>query len=163
MKGFLVGNEEVLRDRSYEVINPANEQVIDRVSLATLDDAKNAIETAKKAFDSWSSTPLHKRIELLYKLADYIASNREDFARILALEAGKPIRDARVEATRTEKVFRYSAEAARYLLTGELPRLDAFEYPAGNEKRMAMIKREPMGVVVAITPFNFPLNSFAHK
>jgi len=163
MKGFIIGNEIVLRDRSYEVINPATEEVIEKVSLATIDDAKNAIESAKRAFETWSTTPIYKRIELLYKLADYIANNKEDFAKILSLESGKPIRDARVEATRTEKVFRYSAEAARYLLTGEIPRLDAFEYPIGNENRMAMIKREPIGIVTAILPFNFPLNSFAHK
>jgi len=163
MKGSIIGNELVIRDRTYDLINPATEEIIEKISLATPDDAKNAIETAKKAFETWSTTPLYKRIEMLYKIADYISENREEFAKILSLEAGKPIKDARVEAMRTEKVFRYSAEAARFLLTGETPRLDAFEYPLGNENRIALIRREPMGVVVAITPFNFPLNSFAHK
>lgn len=163
MKGSIISNEEILRDRFYEVKNPSNEEIIERVSLANLEDVKNAIESAYKAFEEWSSTPIYKRIEFLYKVAEYIRNNREEFARILSLEAGKPIRDARIEALRTEKVFIYSAEAARYLLTGEAPRLDAFEYPLGNENRMAIIKRDPVGVVVAITPFNFPLNSFAHK
>ncbi len=163
MKGFIIGNEVITKDRTFDILNPATEEVIEKVSLATKEDVKYAIETANKAFEEWSTTPLYKRIELLYKLYQFFDENKENFARIIALEAGKPIRDARTEALRASRVFLYTAEAARFLLTGESPRLDAFEYPVGNENRIAIVKREPIGIVVAIPPFNFPIISLVHK
>jgi succinyl-CoA reductase len=79
------------------------------------------------------------------------------------MEAGKPIRDARVEISRAVSLFRIAAEEARMVLEGKVHRVDAYEYPPGNENRIVMEVREPIGVVGAILPFNFPANSFAHK
>jgi len=87
----------------------------------------------------------------------------EDFALTLATEAGKPIRDSRVEVIRAAGVFTSSAQEVTRMLEGRVHRVDAYEYPAGNQDRMVFTTREPVGVVAAILPFNFPVNSFAHK
>jgi len=79
------------------------------------------------------------------------------------MEAGKPIRDSRVEVLRASRLFRQAAEEAPLVLEGKNYRVDAYEYPPGNENRVVISTREPIGVVTAILPFNFPINSFAHK
>jgi len=99
----------------------------------------------------------------LRKAAEIIEREKERLAVLLAMEAGKPIKDARVEVLRASRVFRQAAEEAAIVLEGKNYRVDAYEYPPGNENRIVVSTREPIGVVSAILPFNFPINSFAHK
>ena len=79
------------------------------------------------------------------------------------METGKPIKDSRVEVLRAIHVITFCAEESKNILEGRVHRVDAYEYPLGNEDRMVMTTREPIGLILAITPFNFPSNSFAHK
>ncbi|AHC51931.1 aldehyde dehydrogenase [Sulfolobus acidocaldarius SUSAZ] len=146
-----------------EVVSPSNLKVIGKVERMSRDDVRAQIEEADKGFEEISSLPLYKRTAILKRASDIIEREKERLANLLALEAGKPIKDARVEVTRASRLFRQAGEEAVFVLEGKNYRVDGYEYPAGNENRIVVSQREPLGVVSAILPFNFPVNSFAHK
>ena len=127
------------------------------------DEVRGEIEEAYKGFEIISKMPLYKRTAILRKVSEILEREQERLANLLALEAGKPIKDARVEVMRASRLFRQAAEEASIVLEGKNYRVDAYEYPPGNENRIVISTREPIGVVSAILPFNFPINSFAHK
>ena len=133
-----------------------------RVAVAGEEDALAAMEAAHAAEERWGTTPGHERARLLRALADRLEAEGEAVAQLIAHEVGKPIADARVEVGRAVGVYRYAAEETRQL-TGETFPADAYSYPPGNERRLLFTVRDPIGVVVAISPFNFPLNLLSHK
>ena len=124
----------------------------------TAADVDAAVATAKKALHA-SPLPLWKRADILDKAAQRLAVRRDEFAEIIAKEAAKPIKTARVEAERAVGTFQFAAAEARKL-GGEMIPLDAI--PSG-EGKLGFTLRVPIGVVGAIAPFNFPLNLVAHK
>ncbi|EZQ11711.1 aldehyde dehydrogenase [Candidatus Acidianus copahuensis] len=146
-----------------EIKSPSDLRVIGKVKRMSRDEVRSEIEEAYKGFEIISSMPLYKRTAILMKVSEIIEREGERLAKLLALEAGKPIRDARVEVLRASRLFRQAASEAPLVLEGKNYRVDAYEYPPGNENRIVMSVREPIGVVSAILPFNFPINSFAHK
>ena len=146
-----------------EVRSPSNLKVIGTVKRMTKDEVRGEIEEAYKGFEIISKMPLYKRTTILRKVSEILDREQERLARLLAMEAGKPIRDSRVEVLRASRLFRQAAEEAPLVLEGKNYRVDAYEYPPGNENRLVISTREPIGVVTAILPFNFPINSFAHK
>jgi succinyl-CoA reductase len=148
--------------RWHEVQDPSTGQRLGRVSVASRAEASAAVDAAAAVEESWGSTPIHERARLLRVLSDRLASDSEAMARCIAQEVGKPIVDARVEAGRAVTVYQLAADEARHL-TGESFPADAYAYPAGNERRFLFSVRDPIGVVVAIGPFNFPLNLLSHK
>lgn len=149
-------------DRWQEVHDPSTGRRIGRVSVASREEASAAVDAAAGAQESWGSTPIHERARLLRVLSDRLAADREEMARLIAREVGKPIVDARVEAGRAVTVYQLAADEARHL-GGESFPADAYTYPPGNERRFLFTVRDPVGVVVAISPFNFPLNLLSHK
>ena len=149
-------------DRWQEVHDPSTGRRLGRVSIASRSEASAAVDAAAAAEESWGSTAIHERARLLRALSDRLASDQAGMARLIAQEVGKPIVDARVEATRAVTVYQLAADEARHL-TGESFPADAYAYPVGNEKRFLFSVRDPIGVVVAISPFNFPLNLLSHK
>ncbi|MDT7888365.1 MAG: aldehyde dehydrogenase family protein [Desulfurococcales archaeon] len=164
MRELIIGGERIDSGSYQDVISPGTGEAIDRVSIASdREMVRRAIDIAYETFEKFSREPLVNRIKILKRAADLIESSSEELARILSMEAGKPIRDARVEISRAVSLFRIAAEEARMVLEGKVHRVDAYEYPPGNENRIVMEVREPIGVVGAILPFNFPANSFAHK
>ena len=106
-----------------------------------------------------SPMPPYERAEILDHAARLLRERQEDFARTIAVEAAKPLKTARVEAARAVSTFQFSAAVAR-TLTGEMVPIDASEAGAG---KLGFVLRVPVGVVGAISPFNFPLNLVAHK
>lgn len=114
---------------------------------------------AVRGFAAWRATPAWRRAEVLHAIAAGIAADREGFARTIALEAAKPLADARVEVGRAVTTFTRAAEEA-LRLTGEWLPLDL---APGAEGRSAIVRRVAAGPVLGITPFNFPLNLVAHK
>jgi succinyl-CoA reductase len=160
---LVINGKEVRKAETVPLVSPGSGKVVDRVSRGTKDDVSEAAEAAKVAFESWSEAPLHKRCAILLKAASLLRERGESFALTLATEAGKPIRDSRIEVVRACGVFTSAAQEASRMLEGKVHRVDAYEYPAGNQDRMVFTTREPLGVVAAILPFNFPVNSFAHK
>jgi len=158
MKMILDG-EWVDRPHKIEVRNPQDNGLIDTVPQASAADMEAAISAAVDAFEVSQVMPVHKRISVLQKTADTIAAEHEDFARVIASEGIKTIREARKEVTRCIETIRISAEEARRLNGETIP----FDQMPGSENRMGYFSREPIGVIGAITPFNDPLNLVAHK
>ncbi|MFP3199527.1 MAG: aldehyde dehydrogenase family protein [Thermoproteus sp.] len=145
------------------VVNPATEEVIAALPAAGREDVRRAVDEAEEAFRRWSETPLRERSKLLLRAAQYIEQDSEGLLRVLVSESGKPVRDARAELKRAVEIFRASAEEARYVLEGRAPRVDAYEYPPGNEHRLVVEGREPLGVVAGALSYNNPASTFAHK
>jgi succinyl-CoA reductase len=144
------------------VVDPSNGRSIGEAPVASVDEARAAVDAAAAVEESWGSHPGHARAKILRAAAERIRADRDTLAALIAHEVGKPIVDARVEAERAAYVFSLAAEEIRHL-TGESYPADAYERPAGNEQRFLFSVREPIGVVVAIGPFNFPLNLLCHK
>jgi len=144
------------------VVDPSTGRAIGEAPIASADEARAAVDAAAGAEDRWASVPGHARARILRATAERLRADRETMARLIASEVGKPIADARVEADRAAGVFELAAEEIRHL-GGESYPADAYERPAGNETRFLFSVRDPIGVVVAIGPFNFPLNLLCHK
>ncbi|HTZ61320.1 MAG TPA: aldehyde dehydrogenase family protein [Thermoplasmata archaeon] len=144
------------------VHDPSTGRVVGEAPIASADEARAAVDAAAEAEERWAEVPGHERARILRAAAARLEADRETMARLIAVEVGKPITDARIEADRAAGVFRLAAEEIRHL-GGESFPADAYERPAGNEHRFLFTVRDPIGVVVAIGPFNFPLNLLAHK
>ncbi|RAS75533.1 aldehyde dehydrogenase family protein [Priestia endophytica] len=149
-----------IEEKVMNVISPFNGEVVGKVSLASKEVAENAIESAYQTFhQTMKKMPAYQRADILRKTADLLEEKTEEFAQILVLEAGKPIRDGRGEVGRAVQVLRFAADEAKKI-EGELVPMDA---AVGGENRIGMVRRLPIGVISAITPFNFPLNLALHK
>lgn len=144
------------------VVDPSTGETLGEAPVASAQEARAAVESAAEVEDRWGAVPGHQRARVLRDVADRLERDRETMARLIASEVGKPIAEARVEVDRAVGVYRLAAEEIRQL-GGESFPADAFERPAGNEHRFLFTVRDPIGVVVAIGPFNFPLNLLSHK
>ena len=141
-----------------EVRSPYDGSLIGTIPAQTAADVDRAVAIAKGALEA-GVMPLWKRAQILDLAAQRLTARRDEFAEIVAREAAKPIKTARIEAERAVGTFQFSAAEARKL-SGEMIPLDAI--PAG-EGKIGFTLRMPIGVVGAIAPFNFPLNLVAHK
>jgi acyl-CoA reductase-like NAD-dependent aldehyde dehydrogenase len=148
MKPFklLIGGKLVDGDQSMDVINPATEEVITKCPRASEKQLNEAVAAAKAAFPAWSKTSIGERQKLLVKLADKFAARADEFARLLTQEQGKPLPDAQWEIGGTEAFIRYFASM-------DLP----VEVLENTQSKRVEIHRKPLGVVGAITPWNFPV------
>ena len=142
-----------------EIINPYSKEVTTKYVKCTAEDAKKALEIAKNAFNDTKNSMLAKRIAWIEDVAKKLQEKKEEFAKYITLEVAKPISQARVEVNRCIENLKICA-AEGYNILGETIPTDAT--PSGA-KTISFYKRVPVGVVVAITPFNFPLNLVAHK
>ncbi|MEX2542087.1 MAG: aldehyde dehydrogenase family protein [Trueperaceae bacterium] len=142
-----------------EVRNPQDGTLVDTVPMANAGQMRHAIDCAVEGGRHWRKAPTHERMRVLSEAAATIARESEAFARTIALEGIKTIREARAEVARCVETLRISAEEARRL-DGETIR---FDQVPGSERRKGFWTREPIGIVGAITPFNDPLNLVAHK
>jgi len=140
-----------------EVRSPYSGEVVGRAPQSGADDARRAIDAAAGALEN--PLPAHKRAEILVKVAGLIGRRHEEVARTISNEAGKPIKAARVEASRAMSTYTFAAVEARKLV-GEMIPMDAAQ---AGEGKLAFTLRRPVGVVGAISPFNFPCNLVAHK
>ena len=140
-----------------EVRSPYDGSLVGRVPECTPADVGRAVAAARRALTK--RLPAWRRAEILDHAAALLAERRESFARLIAAEAAKPLITARAEADRAAATFRFAAAEARTFV-GEMIALDAI--PAG-ERKLGFTMRVPIGVVGAISPFNFPLNLVAHK
>jgi glyceraldehyde-3-phosphate dehydrogenase (NADP+) len=156
---MLLNGEWVDRPARLEVRNPQDYSLIDVVPLASADDMRAAIDAAVAGFEIARHLPTHRRMEILNHAADYIAAHHEAYARTIALEGIKTIREARKEVTRCVDTLHLSAEEARRIAGETIP----FDQRADSSGRLGYFQREPIGIVGAITPFNDPLNLVAHK
>ncbi|MFC4766209.1 aldehyde dehydrogenase family protein [Effusibacillus consociatus] len=160
MKKRLLINGEWVEAKNYETLySPYNGEPIAEIPVATVEEVNQAIEAAYQARGIMAKMPAHQRARILEKLALLLEQRADEAAQIIALEAAKPITTAKGEVARTVQTYKFAAEEAKRIHGETLP-LDA---APGGEGRVAYTVREPVGVVGAITPFNFPMNLVAHK
>ena len=156
---LLIDGEWIGSGAPLEVKNKYDGSLVGVVPTATKDDLNRAIEAAERTEDVMADMPAYKRAEILQRTAVLIRERAEDIAKIIAAEAGKALKFARAEVERAATVFVIAAEEAKRL-HGETIPLDAV--PAG-EGYFGFWTRRPVGVIAAISPFNFPINLVAHK
>jgi acyl-CoA reductase-like NAD-dependent aldehyde dehydrogenase len=156
-KRLLIAGEWVETGEWAEVRSPYSGDVVGRVAKAGADETRRAVDAAEEAMRD--PLPAHKRAEILVRVAGYLGKRHEEVAQTIATEAGKPLKAARVEASRAMSTYTFAAAEARKL-AGEMVPMDASQAGAG---KLAFTLRRPVGVVAAISPFNFPLNLVAHK
>ncbi|HZO62706.1 MAG TPA: aldehyde dehydrogenase family protein [Gaiellaceae bacterium] len=156
-KRLLVGGEWLETGGWIDVRSPYSGEVVGRVAKAGADETRRAIDAAAEAMRE--PLPAHKRAEILVKVAGYLGRRHEEVAQTICAEAGKPLKTARVEAARAMSTYTMAAVEAR-TLAGDVVPMDASQ---AGEGKLAFTLRVPIGVVGAISPFNFPLNLVAHK
>jgi acyl-CoA reductase-like NAD-dependent aldehyde dehydrogenase len=154
---LLIAGEWVETGEWQEVRSPYSGEVVGRVPKAGADEARRAIDAAEAAMQD--PLPAHKRAEILVRVAAALGRRHDEVARLISDEAGKPMKAARIEASRAMSTYTFSAVEARKL-AGEMVPMDASQ---AGEGKLAFTLRRPIGVVGAISPFNFPLNLVAHK
>ncbi len=156
---FLVNGEWRTGEGVFEVKSPFDESVVAEIGVPTDADVEEATTTAVETFKGSRHLPLHARSEALDHISKRLAETLEENAELIAREGGKPLKWARVEATRAVSTFRWASEVIRHG-DDELMRLDT---EASLGSRVGLLRRFPLGPVLGITPFNFPLNLVAHK
>ena len=157
--GCFIGGEWIKTGDAVEVRSPFDASLVAVIHRAGPKEVEAAIAKATAAFQVTRKLPVWKRAEALARIAAGIAARREDFAQTIALEAGKPLKTARVEVDRAVFTFTVAAEESKRMY-GEIVPLD---WIPGTEGREAHIRRVPLGPIAGISPFNFPLNLVAHK
>ena len=141
--------------RTMPVVNPATGETVDSVPLGNAQDADRAIASAARAFQQWRRVPMAKRAKLQHAAAQRLRERCEEFARLLTLELGRPLAGARVEIERSADLLDYFAEEG-LRLRGEIPMIN-------EQQERVLVVKEPVGVVVAIAPFNYPITLLTFK
>jgi len=145
--------------KSKKVKNPFDDSFVANSGLASKEQMHYALDCAQKAFEEIRGLPIYKIADGLTKMQQYLEENSEEIAQVLSKEAGKPITFARTEVGRCLHTFEDGIEECKRIYGETIP-LDRREW---GENRMAIVERFPLGIIGAITPFNFPLNLAAHK
>jgi acyl-CoA reductase-like NAD-dependent aldehyde dehydrogenase len=156
---YYLAGKPVLANEDLIVTHKFTGEIAARVALASRETLDAAIVAAAQAAQPFRRWPAHRRQAVLQQVVDAITDRRDELAQVLAIEAGKPMRDARGEVARAIDTFRLSAEESTRI-HGEYMPLDISARSEGAE---AIWKRVPIGPVALISPFNFPLNLVAHK
>lgn len=156
---FLVGGAWRASRETRPVINPYNNSVVGEVCQSSSQDIDDAISAASASFHKTRQLQSYERAAILSYIARELEANKEKFARLITAETGKPISFSRSEVDRSVFTFQYAAEEAKRL-EGTVLSLDL---AAHASNRFGIVRRFPLGVIGAITPFNFPINLVAHK
>jgi acyl-CoA reductase-like NAD-dependent aldehyde dehydrogenase len=157
--GFLMCGKEWNEGEALEVRSPWDQGLVGRITVPTRADARQAVNHAAASLRRTRALPSWKRREILENVATALIEQKERFALLIVAEAGKPVSLARAEVDRAVLTFKTSAEESARLGGESLP----LDLNGGNEGRWGLVQRFPVGPVLAITPFNFPLNLVAHK
>nr|WP_294998074.1 lactaldehyde dehydrogenase [uncultured Methanobrevibacter sp.] len=156
---MLIGGKHIAGDDREDVINPYDGEVIDSVPIAHLQTAQLAIDEANKSKESLVEMSAFKVSNKLFNVVDKLRQHKQEFAELLTLEVGKPINESLVELDRSIETLKLAAEEAKRIYGESVP-LDA---GLNGKGFFAFTQRLPLGVVAAITPFNYPLNLTIHK
>ena len=156
---MLIGGKHISSDDLMEVKNPYDGEVIDTVPIAHLQTAQMAIDEANRAKDTLTEMSAFKVSNKLFNVVEKLKEHKDEFAELLTLEVGKPINESLVELDRSIETLKLAAEEAKRIYGESVP-LDA---GLNGKGFFAFTQRLPLGVVAAITPFNYPLNLTIHK
>ncbi|MEW4219575.1 NAD-dependent succinate-semialdehyde dehydrogenase [Rossellomorea marisflavi] len=153
---LLINGQQTGQDLdTIEVVNPATSEVIATVPNGSTKEAKDAVDAASEAFKSWSAHSAYERSELVRKWHDLIHENREDLARTMTLEQGKPLKEALGEIDYANGYISWFAEEGKRVYGEQIPATQ-------RDKRM-FVTKQPVGVVAVITPWNFPAAMITRK
>ncbi|MBT2734609.1 aldehyde dehydrogenase family protein [Bacillus sp. ISL-7] len=158
-KKLFIHGEWIEAKEYSELRSPYTEEVIAEIPMATAEDVEQAINAAEQAKKVMAKMPAFERANILEALARKLEERSDEAAKIIALEAAKPFTAAKGEVDRTVETYKFAAEEAKRI-HGETIPLDAAQ---GGVNRLGYTVREPIGIIGAITPFNFPMNLVAHK
>jgi acyl-CoA reductase-like NAD-dependent aldehyde dehydrogenase len=159
VRPYLVNGEWRTGEDAFEVTSPFDDGVVAEIGVPTDEDVELAATAAEATFRESRHLPVHARSEALDHISRRLAETVDENAEVIAREGGKPLKWATVEATRAISTFRWASEVLRHG-DDELMRLDT---EASLGSRIGVLRRFPIGPVLGITPFNFPLNLVAHK
>ena len=159
VRPYMVAGEFKSSGDSFEVTSPFNGEVVATVARPNEADIEAATAAAAETFEESRRLPIHVRAEALSHISKRLAERTDEVARTIAEEGGKPLKWAKVEAVRAVSTFRWASEAIRSQ-EGEILRLDT---DASLGSRLGLVRRFALGPVLAISPFNFPVNLVAHK
>jgi len=159
VRPYLVNGDWRTGEGTFEVKSPYDDAVVAEIGVPTEADVEEATANAAATFEESKRLPIHARADALDHISTRLAESVEENAKLIAAEGGKPLKWATVEATRAISTFRWASETIRHG-DDELMRLDT---EAALGSRVGILRRFPLGPVLGITPFNFPLNLVAHK
>jgi len=154
-----IGGKWVDKSEKVEVINPFNGSVIDTIPRASQQDVETALKTAEYGAKIMAKMTGYERYEIIHKVSEIMTERVEALAQIITLEEGKTLAEATIEASRAVEIIALSAEEAKRL-SGEVVPLEG---APGVKDKFGFTMRIPCGVVVGISPFNFPLHLVCHK
>lgn len=158
MKMLIGGQKRDSSDKNvFDVINPITNEVVDTAPFATLADINEVIDNARKGFKEWSAYPLSERARILEKFVGTVKERANEIVTLLTKESGKTVAENQGEIGSIVGLFTGYIEKAKHMYGAIMP--DS----AGTEKDITLVRREPLGVVVCIVPFNYPLDLFSHK
>ncbi|WP_160678834.1 NADP-dependent glyceraldehyde-3-phosphate dehydrogenase [Clostridium sp. C8-1-8] len=143
-----------------DIKSPIDDSIVGRVQAMSKEEVDAAIQNASDAQLSWRNVPLNERAEILYKTADILDQKAEEIANIMVREVAKDKKSAVSEVTRTADYIRFTADAAKSMEGESIP---SDPFPGFNRNKISVVTREPLGVVLAISPFNYPVNLSASK
>lgn len=144
---------------SFEIRNPFSGELAGKVSLASGEDFDKSLDYLERIFEKYKKEPVYVKADLLRRISQKLRENAEPVARLLSLETGKPIKYSRTEVERAVFTFMLGSEEASRIM-GEV---QDYSMIKGAERSTGIVRRFPLGVVLAITPWNFPVNLVAHK
>jgi len=154
-----IGGEWIDKSEKIEVLHPFDGSVVDTIPKGDLNDVEKAIDTAERGAKIMAKMTGYERYEILHKVAELMVERTEELARTITLEEGKILAEARVEASRASEIIMLSAEEAKRLYGEVIP----LEGAPGVQGKFGFTVRVPCGIVVGISPFNFPLHLVCHK
>lgn len=159
MKMLIGGKKTDSADQKViEIINPATYELIDTVPSASIEDLDRVLDYAQQGKKEWANTPLYKRSKILLKYTEIVQEHKDELAEILCKETGKTIKESLHEIKSITGIITSFVERANHLYGISMP--DNF---IGTENDVVFTRREPLGVVVCIIPFNYPASTFAYK
>ena len=157
--GLFVDGKCLDEGETIEILSPYDHSVVGQVRQGTVEHAETAVRAAQRAFQATRKSPGYERKRILNAISEGIRARREEFSQLMCLEAGKPIKTARVEVDRAVFTFAVAAEEATRIGGEWLP----LDWQSSTAGRAGIVRRFALGPILAITPFNFPLNLVAHK
>ena len=156
---FLIRDELTSSDEVVNIINPFNNEVVKKVYKTNKEQIGSSLSYLSETFLKYKNSPSYIRANLLEKISYKISERKNEFAYLITLETGKPLKFSKIEIDRAILTFKLGSEEAKRI-EGEVLDLDLLK---GSENKLGIVKRFPIGIIFAITPWNFPVNLVAHK
>ncbi|MCX7832724.1 MAG: aldehyde dehydrogenase family protein [Ignavibacteria bacterium] len=156
---YLIGNQFYSSDYIVEVKNPYSNEVVKKYYKTPINEINTSLDYLNEVYEKFKRIPIYQRAQLIERITSKLQERKEELSYLLTLETGKPIKLSRIELERAIFTFKCGAEEAKRI-QGEIIDLDQLP---GSEGKKGYIKRFPIGIVLAITPWNFPVNLVVHK